>query len=54
MTDLAVEFETVFEPRPEILLQAKIQFAKTGLFNAIQDLQKHGKVERQNIYQKIK
>ena len=45
-TDLAVEFETVLDPRPEILLQAKLQFAKTRLFNAIQDLQKHNRKER--------
>lgn len=37
-TDLSVEFETVHDPRPEILLQAKLQFAKTRLFNCIQEL----------------
>ena len=28
-TELAVDFETVNDPRPDILLQAKLQFAKT-------------------------
>ena len=28
-TELVVDFETVNDPRPDILLQAKLQFAKT-------------------------
>ena len=53
-TDLEVEFETQHDPRPEILLQASLQFAKTRLFKHIQDLQQKTRKERLEIYQLIK
>ena len=53
-TDLAVEFETVHEPRSEILIQARLMFAKSRLFKFIQELQKIGLSERQIVYQQIK
>ena len=53
-TELQVVFQTEHEPRPEILLQSKLQFAKTRLFNHIQDLQQKNREERLAIYQLIK
>ena len=34
-TDLAIEYETVQDPKPEILLQAKLSFAKKKMFDFI-------------------
>ena len=53
-TNLSVEFETVIDPRPEILLSARLQFAKTRLFNLIQELQKVDRNGRQALYAQIK
>ena len=36
--NLAVEFETVQEPSPNVLMNAKLQFAKKQMFDFIQEL----------------
>ena len=52
--DLNLEFETVQNPKPEILMQSKLQFSKKRVFDYIQTLQKKSLGERKTIYQMIK
>ena len=52
--DLSIDFETVQEPKPQLMIKAKLQFAKRRVFDCIQELQKKGQQERQAIYQQVK
>lgn len=50
-SNLSVEYETVQEPSPNVLMNAKLQFAKKKMFDFIQDLQKQPKDARKGIYE---
>ena len=52
--DLNLEFETVQNPKPEILMQSKLQFSKKRVFDYIQTLQQKSLEDRKSIYQMIK
>lgn len=52
--DLNIEFETVQEPSPNVLMNAKLQYAKKKMFDFIQELQKKPKDARKGIYEQIK
>lgn len=49
--DIDLEFETVQDPKPEMILRAKLEFNQKRMFNFIQELQKKGREERMAIYQ---
>ncbi len=51
---LQAEYETVQEPKPEMVLQAKLEFQKKRVFDFVQELQKKGQEDRKKIYAKIK
>ena len=36
--ELEVEYETVQDPKPEMILQAKLQFQKKRIFDYVQEL----------------
>lgn len=48
--DLDLEFETVHDPKPEIVMQSKIQFARKRVFDYIQTLREKTRQERKQIY----
>ena len=52
--DIDIDFETVQDPSPEMHLNAKLEFNQKRMFNFIQELQKKGRAERLEIYQRIK
>ena len=52
--DIDLEFETVQDPQPELLLRAKLEFNQKRMFNFIQELQQKSREERLAIYQQIK
>ena len=49
-----IQYDAVQDPQPEILLKAKLQFAKKRMFDFIQKLQQKNRDERQVIYSQIK
>ena len=49
-----IQYDAVQDPQPEILLKAKLQFAKKRMFDFIQKLQQKNRDERQIIYSQIK
>lgn len=49
-----IQYDAVQDPQPEILLKAKLQFAKKRMFDFIQKLQQKNRDERQIIYTQIK
>ena len=49
-----IQYDAVQDPQPEILLKAKLQFAKKRMFDFIQKLQQKNRDERQVIYTQIK
>ena len=51
---LDIQYDAVQDPQPEILLKAKLQFAKKRMFDFIQKLQQKNRDERQVIYTQIK
>ena len=51
---LDIQYDAVQDPQPEILLKAKLQFAKKRMFDFIQKLQQKNRDERQIIYTQIK
>lgn len=52
--DIDLDFETVHDPQPELILRAKLEFNQKRMFNFIQELQQKSREERLAIYQQIK
>ena len=52
--DIDLDFETVQDPAAEMILRAKLEFNQKRMFDFIQELQKKGRAERMEIYQRIK